>query len=858
MCVVRVDGEGVWNLARHLWQRTAPTHRVVALVVLLVAVDGFLISRIDRVDSIIPGVELPFPLVVALFAIVEWRVIHIQFRAEASSFSMLEVPLVLGLLYLSPQLLVLGVVLGVALGLGAGRRQPLLKVLFNVANVVLYATVATIILTSLPHGGENRWIWLSVMVATAVGSIISLLSIITAITLTEGAPSLGKLVELAGFAVAVSSANTTVGLTAAVLLSIDAFGLLLLALPALLLLAAFRMFASERAQRERVEFLYRSTRSLDVGGSKDGLVTLLDEAREMFRAEIGAVVLLGENGRPNRLVHSTTAGAKVIEWTDPTDQPSTEESVKLLEEPVLLSAGTPTGLAPILKRVRARNAMIAKLATDERDLGLLLIANRLGQVSSFTGEDLQVLGALARQSALLMHSDRLEQALFELRKLERRLAHQATHDSLTGLADRSLFNSRLGEAMATAENHAVLFIDLDDFKIVNDTYGHAHGDQVLIQVSERIQGLLRPIDVAARLGGDEFAVLLRGHPEARAVAERLVAQVSRPIDVFGTQLIVGCSVGLATSGGGHNIDELLRRADAAMYAAKQAGKGSVVEYTSQQWRHLGADVAERRPVVEVDDAIAKGQMELHYQPLVDVGRGQICGIEALVRWRSPDRGLVMPAEFIGQAEEDGYIISLDRWVVRQAAADLPRLLEVGGDDLLVSVNLAAGHLRAPDLVEWLSQPELTDLRHRLVLELTETALISELDRARSPIDALRGLGTRIALDGFGTGYSSLGYLRSFSLDMMKVARPTIDDVDGSVEQRDYVRAIVALGHSIGLTVVAEGVERTTQVRLLAELGFDSAQGYHFARPMQIDDLLPLVRAQQQQGAVIPVGRLRLG
>ncbi|MGB5758586.1 MAG: EAL domain-containing protein [Acidimicrobiales bacterium] len=858
MRAVLVDGEGVWNLARHVWQRIAPTHRVVALVALLVVIDGFLISRIDRVDGVIPGVELPFPLVVALFAIVEWRVIHIQFRAEASSFSMLEVPLVLGLLYLPPLLLVLGVVVGVALGLAAGRRQPLLKVLFNVANVVLYATAATMILTWLPHGGENRWIWLSVMLATAVGSMISLLSIIAAITATEGAPSLGKLVELAGFALAVSSANTTVGLTAAVLLSIDAFGLLLLALPALLLLAAFRMFASERAQRERVEFLYRSTRSLDVGGSKDGLVTLLDEAREMFRAEIGAVVLLGENGRPNRLVHSSAAGARVVEWIDPTDQPSTEESVKSLEEPVLVSAGSPTGLAPILKRVRARDAMIAKLATDERDLGVLLIANRLGQVSSFTGEDLQVLGALARQSALLMHSDRLEQALFELRKLERRLAHQATHDSLTGLADRSLFNSRLGEAVATAENHAVLFIDLDDFKIVNDTYGHAHGDEVLIQVSERIQGLLRPIDVAARLGGDEFAVLLRGHPEARQVAERLVAQVSLPFEVFGTQLTVGCSVGLATSGGGHNIEELLRRADAAMYAAKQSGKGSVVEYTSQQWRQVRADLAEGRPVVEVDDAIAKDQMELHYQPVVDVGRGQICGIEALVRWRSPDRGLVMPAEFIGQAEQDGCIISLDRWVVRQAAADLPRLLEVGGDDLFVSVNLSAGHLRAPDLVEWLSQPELTDLRHRLVLELTETALIAELDRARSPIDALQGLGARIALDGFGTGYSSLGYLRSFSLDMMKVARPTIEGVDGSVEQRDYVRAIVGLGHAIGLTVVAEGVERTTQVRLLAELGFDSAQGYHFARPMQIDDLLPLVRAQQQQGAAIPVGHLRLG
>ncbi len=847
----------MWNLARQLWQRSAPTHRVVALVVLLAVVDGFLISRIDRADSIIPDVDVPFLLVVGLFALVEWRVIHIQFRAEASSFSMLEVPLVLGLLYLPPLLLVLAVVLGVALGLGAGRRQSLIKVLFNVANVVLYATVATLILGSLPHGGEDRWIWLSVMLATAVGSLVSLLSIITAITLTEGAPSPGKLGELIGFALAVSSANTTVGLTAAVLLSIDAFGLLLLALPAVLLLAAFRMFASERAQRERVEFLYRSTRSLDVGGSKDGLVTLLDEAREMFRAEIGAVVLLGENGRPNRLVRSTVEGAKFIEWTDATDEPSTEESVNLLDEPVLVSATTESGLAPILKRVRARDAMMAKLATDERDLGVLLIANRLGQVSSFTGEDLQVLGALARQSALLMHSDRLEQALFELRKLERRLAHQATHDSLTGLANRSLFSSRLGEAMATAEPYAVLFIDLDDFKIVNDTHGHAHGDEVLIEVSKRIQGLLRPIDVAARLGGDEFAVLLRGHPEARRVAERLVTWISRPIEVLDTRVVIGASIGLANADGGHNIDELLRRADAAMYAAKQAGKGSVVEYTAEHGPRLAAGAGERRPVVEVGEAIADGQMELHYQPVVDVARGQICGVEALVRWRSPDRGLIMPAEFIGQAEQDGCIISLDRWVVRQAAADLPRLLDVGGGELFVSVNLSPGHLRAPDLVAWLSQPDLADLRQRLVLELTETALMSELDRARSPIDTLRALGARIALDGFGTGYSSLGYLRSFSLDMVKVARPAIDDIDRSGEQRAYVRAIVALGHAIGLTLIAEGVERATQVGLLADLGFDSAQGYHFARPMQIDDLLPLVRAQQQQGAAIPFGHLRL-
>ncbi len=814
--------------------------RVGILVAVLAIVDLLFFVLLWDLDAAVSGVRLPVLLLALGFAVAEWRVIHVQFRAQASSFSLLEIPLVIGLLYSSPRLLMAEAMIGIVFGLFLARKQSVLKLLFNVVNIGFYCGLSSMILHALVSGGDlTRPAWLAVFLSTAVGSTLGVGSIIGAITLTEGPPDRSKIGELLGFSLVVGVANTALGLVAAMLVRGDVFSLLLLFIPAATVLGAFRMFASERAQRERVEFLFRSARSLDSADLAEGFIELLDEARDMFRAEVGALVLFPDDPTvPPQVVRRAIGQNESGRVMAGDEAHLARRALALLGEARLVEPDGDAELSEIVTMMGGHDAMAAKLSTDDRDLGLLIIANRLGDVSSFTSEDLQVLGALAAQSAVLLHNDRLEQALVELRKLERQLAYQANHDALTGLPNRSLFISRLDEATSGSEAFAVFYLDLDDFKVVNDTQGHAEGDKLLVEIAGRIQNLLRPIDTAARLGGDEFAVLLRGHPHPREVAERIVATVCEPVDLGSTTVGVGCSIGIARSDEADDVQELLQQADVAMYHAKQTGKRSVVEHSDAIDGRRGIEFK-----AELRDAVAAGQLELHYQPIIDLHERKICGVEALVRWRSPERGLVFPDDFISEAERDGFIIPIDRWVLDQAVTDLGRLHDDGHDDLLVTVNLSARHLQAPDLVDFVAeQRQRSDgFENRLVLELTETALMGEMDRSRSHLDAIRALGAKFALDDFGTGYSSIGYLREFHIDFLKLAKPFIDTVTDEGPDEDFVRAMIELGHALGLATIAEGVEDAEQAEVLSRLGCQMAQGYHFARPMQFEDLRRLMR-----------------
>jgi diguanylate cyclase (GGDEF)-like protein/PAS domain S-box-containing protein len=420
--------------------------------------------------------------------------------------------------------------------------------------------------------------------------------------------------------------------------------------------------------------------------------------------------------------------------------------------------------------------------------------------------------------------------------LEAELARQAFHDPLTGLANRALFTDRVGHALARrGTNAAVLFCDLDDFKHVNDTLGHQVGDRVLRVVAERLRGCVRAADTVARLGGDEFAVFLEDElsvDEADELAERIIEAVGESLTVAGRQHRVRCSIGIAGVAEAASADELLRNADVAMYAAKSAGKCTFARYEPQMHTAL----LDRLSLTEdLSDALRRSEFRVHYQPLVELAGGRAVGVEALARWDHPRRGAVPPAEFIPLAEETGLIVELGEVILVEACRQATRWAaeshELGA--LTMNVNVSARQLQDPELPGRVRRAlrESGLAAERLVLEVTESVLMTDADASRVALAALRALGVRIAIDDFGTGYSSLGYLERIPVDQIKVDRIFIEGIDRPDGEAPLLQAILEIGRLMGLEVTAEGVERAGQARFLREAGVTLAQGYYFSRPL---------------------------
>jgi diguanylate cyclase (GGDEF)-like protein len=412
----------------------------------------------------------------------------------------------------------------------------------------------------------------------------------------------------------------------------------------------------------------------------------------------------------------------------------------------------------------------------------------------------------------------------------------AFNDSLTGLPNRALLLDRLEVALARAEREdepvSVLFLDLDGFKVVNDSLGHVAGDRLLIDVARRLSDCLRRSDTAARIGGDEFAILLGdiGNPDrAPRVAERLIAALGEPFNVLGREVFVSASIGIAY--GKNDAQSLLRNADVAMYRAKRSGEAGAYA-TFEPSMH--AAVVERLEMeADLRRAIERNELVLHYQPIVELASGRVAGLEALLRWAHPRRGLVMPFEFIPLAEETRLIVELGRWVLheacRQAAQwrDDPQTGRPWVSVNLSGLQLLDGDIDA-DVAAALAAAGLEPAG--LTLEITETVLVQDVAAAVDRLENLRALGVSIAIDDFGTGYSSLRYIRRFPADMLKIAKPFVDGLHDEVDAA-LVRTIIALADSLGLRTVAEGIEDPEQLARLRDLGCALGQGYLFARPV---------------------------
>jgi diguanylate cyclase (GGDEF)-like protein len=497
--------------------------------------------------------------------------------------------------------------------------------------------------------------------------------------------------------------------------------------------------------------------------------------------------------------------------------------------------------SPIAMPSMSAHRLASVMATPVHENGLVVGSLTVGTYGRMREWDKPA------QEVLEAYAEHVSLALTDARTLE--AMNQAFHDSLTGLASRALFLTRMEEQLAGG-SLAVLFVDLDRFKVINDSLGHAAGDRLLVEVADRIRACLRDQDTAARLGGDEFAVLLPGlggADEARPIADRILEALREPFQLqpgagesYTGESYISSSIGVAFSeAAGHGAEELMVHADLAMYHAKKQGKDRVELFAPEMEEVFQATIA-----LETDlrRAVVRHEFELRYQPIVHLRSGEITGVEALIRWRHPEMGIVAPLDFIPLAEETGMIVPIGEWVLREACARVAEWNLRRDKPLSVSVNLSAVQLEQADLPEMVRSilAETGLPPHSLVLELTESLMVDHRPETLRRLEALKALGTRLAIDDFGTGYSSLAYLRQFPVDIIKIDKSFVDDVVDEPTAAALTHGIIQLGQALQLSTIAEGIEHAGQLNSLTGGNCEMGQGYYFAEPLTDEALNELL------------------
>jgi diguanylate cyclase (GGDEF)-like protein len=504
------------------------------------------------------------------------------------------------------------------------------------------------------------------------------------------------------------------------------------------------------------------------------------------------------------------------------------------------------GLAPEQTRpgTPLRAILEARVALGNGAVGESFVADRLERVArheSYCIIDEAHDGRIFSVSHQLMSNGGwvgIHQDITSQKRVEAELAHMARHDPLTGLANRAVFLANTNEALARARQHgehfSILMLDLDQFKEVNDSLGHATGDSLLRAVAERFRVVMRDADHVARLGGDEFALLQtvggdeKDHRASTiALADRILQTVAEPYDLDGRKVVIGLSIGIALApDDGGDADTLIRNADLALYRAKSEGRNRYRLFEAS----MEAQARERRELEgDMRNAMARDEFELHYQTIFDAESGACCGAEALIRWRHPERGLIFPDQFIGLAEESGFIVPLGAWILRRACADAA----TWPPHLKLAVNLSPMQFKHCDLPDILNSAlgESGLAPGRLELEITETVLIEKNEENLAVLHQLKHLGASIVLDDFGVGYSSMRYLQEFPIDKIKIDKSFIQSMPGRSDSMAIVCAIAGLARNLDIETTAEGVETAEQLALLRGAGCQSAQGYLFSRPV---------------------------
>jgi len=484
-----------------------------------------------------------------------------------------------------------------------------------------------------------------------------------------------------------------------------------------------------------------------------------------------------------------------------------------------------------------RAAAVRGLGLTRLRLTFLCISALVGPLLLLVNHDEAVVVGVTSLVSFLLVMARLTGLNWRLQSMSQELQTRATTDALTGLSNRPALTAALTAALARGPHGVtLLLVDLDEFKQVNDLAGHSAGDAVLVEVAQRMQSVIRDTDVIARLGGDEFAVLGSGSAsDGRRLGERLIGALREPFTFDGRGFALGASIGVVVAGPGALPERLVQDADIAMYAAKHAGKNRVVVFEESMY----ADIVQRSDFgVALESAVVLDEMRVEYQPIVRLGDGAVVGVEALARWRHPVFGDVPPGRFIPVAEASGVIVPLGRWVMRTALRDLARLHGTTETPLSVNVNVSAVQLLDPgfaaDVAAALHATGIDG--HRLVVELTEGALVNHSSESVRQLEELGALGVRISIDDFGTGYSSLGYLQRLPVEEVKIDRSFVDGIDRGDSEGKVARAILRMCEALGLRCIAEGVERPGQVAVLRAAGCDLAQGFHLGPPMPLEQV----------------------
>ena len=769
------------------------------------------------------------------FAAAELFVIHLHVRTTAHTVSMSEIPLMLGLALASPTALVLGRLAGAGLARALRRRQPLYKLAFNLAlfyfeTVTALAVYRFVLADRSPASVAGLGAGL---VALVVAMVVSAACVTIALYLDQPARGLRSVARAMGSGMVISFLSAVLGIASLVVAWREPLALVGVILVAAGMYGALRVYGSLNQRFEDLEAIYGYTSAIDAAVDTDELIeATLNQTVKLFDAGFVEVVMA-------RGVGSTAVGLSADGSLS--RRPAPPEVVEAISAAADASAvfhlsDLPEAIGGHYTRRGVTDAMVALLAGGGGTATMIVVGrNRPGR---FNPEEIRLFDTLARQARLSFERGRL---VDRLRREAGQKEHQALHDALTNLPNRLHFSIVVEDALRKAQEKAgrlaVLLVDLDRFKEINDTLGHQRGDVLLQEMALRLSDAVGGDEHIARLGGDEFGILLRdvsGVSEAVDWARRIGQALHRPFLNEGLAIQVAGSIGIAMAPEhGSDGTTLLRRADVAMYEAKSVGSSFEV-YDPRQDRYSTRRLA---MAAELRDALDQGAIGISYQPQARLSDGSPVGAEALARWAHPRHGSVPPDEFIELAERTGLIRPLTEHVLRTAFRDIMRLRN-DGHRISVAVNIAASSLtdeEFPDLVARLIGEYDVDPQ-AVTLEVTETTMMTDSARARLVLNALDELGVALAIDDFGTGYSSLSYLSSLPVDEVKIDRSFVMDMAVDERLAKIVTSTTALVHSLGMRVVAEGVENRGTWDLLREAGCDVAQGYYLGRPMSFTDL----------------------
>ncbi|MDX6480974.1 MAG: hypothetical protein QOG85_1484 [Gaiellaceae bacterium] len=816
----------------------------VWLLTAAIAVGAGIVWREGLTSGHAPGGSwLPWWGIAVAFYLAEAFPAHVHFRKQAHTLSATEIGLVFGLFFATPFGLFAGQILGAGLALAVHRRQRAMKLAFNLVEQSLCTGIALLVFRSLASGGDAR-VWLAALVGVAVAHVVGVFLVSAVIAVAErtrlAAAQLRKTLSLSLIGCLATSCLALVGVA---LEESRPLALVLLGLPIGACALAFRGYMQQRTQRDYVEFLYESMRAAQ-GAPEMGLAIgqLLLSAQRLLRADYAEILLLTR--APDEPVLRSTSGASGQMLMRPdTLTPETNEAilrVSAVDRSILLPRKRePDALDDFLATRGLADGVVGALRGDEGVFGLLLVGGRVGDVTEFDENDLVLFETFNSHAAVLLQNGRLEQSLAQVTELQEQLRHQAYHDALTGLPNRALFATRVAEAVESAavDNvpRAVLFLDLDDFKFVNDSWGHDVGDEMLVQVAERLRSATRPGDTPARLGGDEFSVLLAHATaeDAEHVAQRIRDALAEPFWLSGRETSASASIGIALTGEhAATAEELLRNADIAMYVSKSDERSHYAIYEPRFHQNL----RERQELAaELRRALERDEIVVHYQPVVSLETGAIEAFEALARWEHPERGLLGPDEFLGIAEESGLIVELGETVMAQALGHVREWQETvpGAEDVGLWVNLAPGEFMNESLVDDLAF-SLSRFRfdpRKLTVEITEGSVMRDEHNGLKAMHRLRDLGVALSIDDFGTGYSSLSRLAQFPIQLLKIPKTFVDPLAGEEADTSFIDAILRLAESLGIVTVAEGIEHAAQARRLRDIGCELGQGYVFSRPL---------------------------